>query len=385
MQKKISRWPYAQMYFYFFSVVGAMMPFWSLYLHHLEFSSRQIGVLFAVPMLVRIVMPNVWGHLADRSSRVRYLRFGLCGAFLSFTGLLVVDGFYSVLAFMFLHSIFWNGMLSLIEAEVLGSLDKQTHLYGRIRAWGSIGFIVSVLVLGYLFDQVSIRNLPFVVSILLISALLASFFLPKRHSISALQSISTKQFLTITAEKTTVVFFLVMILVHASHGAYYVFFSIYLEELDYSRSEIGALWMLGVLAEIFLFFIVHRLRDKFSLYQLLVCSLVLTGLRWVGIAVATESVVLLICMQCLHAFSFGMIHIVAVEYCRLRYASEMSSRAQGFLNAMGYGVGGTIGALCSGYIWPLGGDVLFLSSAVLIGIACVLATLFLNRCQVLSD
>jgi PPP family 3-phenylpropionic acid transporter len=374
------------MYFFYFSVLGAMMPFWSLYLDYLAFDSVQIGLLFAAPMLVRIIMPNIWGHLADtKNSRVWFLRFGLSCAFLTFSALLLAKSFFAVLAFLVLHSIFWNGMLALTEAEVIERLRKQANAYGRIRVWGSIGFIVFVLVLGWVFDQISIRHLPFILFALLACTMCSSFALPIGERTEKRDLVSAKTFITEALDKRSLVFFIVMVIVHASHGAYYVFFSIYLEQLAYTRTEIGIFWTLGVIAEIVLFFLAHKIIPHFSLYFLLMLSLVLTALRWCGIALLSEFAVLLIFIQCLHAFSFGMIHLVSVDYCRQRFRPETLSRAQALINATGYGIGGALGTFLSGYIWPMGGDILFLSAAAFTTFAIVLALMYLRNCAVLGS
>jgi len=383
--KNKDKWPYAQLYFFHFSVMGAMLPYLSLYLHYLEFDSVEIGIIISTPMLVRIVIPNVWGHLADVSlSRVTLLRIGLSLSCFTFIALLFVDHFFTVLGCLVFNSLFWNGMLPLTEAEVIERLRHQSSAYGRVRAWGSIGFIVAVLSLGFAFDHISIRHFPPIVLTLLGLTALSSLVIQNGERVERQARVSMKAFFTEFLDAKTFVFFLVIVLVHVSHGGYYAFFSIYLEELGYSRTETGVLWVLGVLIEIGLFFVSHRIIPRFSLFFLLVLSLVFTGLRWVLTGLFSEFVLLLIVAQSLHAFSFGVVHLVSVEYCRKSFSAVTLSRAQALISATSFGMGGAAGTFLSGYVWPLGGQMLFLGSASVTLVAIALCFIFLRKCPTLG-
>jgi PPP family 3-phenylpropionic acid transporter len=62
-------WRLSGFYFFYFAFVGAMSPFWGLYLQSLAFDAFQIGVLMSLLQVMRIFAPNIWGHIADRTGR----------------------------------------------------------------------------------------------------------------------------------------------------------------------------------------------------------------------------------------------------------------------------------------------------------------------------
>ncbi|HEY9034001.1 MAG TPA: MFS transporter, partial [Pseudomonadales bacterium] len=168
-------------------------------------------------------------------------------------------------------------------------------------------------------------------------------------------------------------FFFACFLLQLSHGPYYTFYTIYLDSLDYPRLLTGLLWSLGVVAEIILFWVMHRLLSAYSLRFLLLVTLVLTSVRWLMIALFAELWPVLVAAQLLHAASFGSFHAVAIEMVRRHFSEGSSGQAQAFYSAVSFGAGGAVGALLSGWLWVYGPGWLFLLAAlsVLPGIAAV--------------
>lgn len=360
-------------YFVYFSVIGAMAPYWSLYLQSLSFSALEIGLVASVPLVVRILVPNFWGHLADRSGRrIELVRFGAGGALIAFSTLVFIEQLSYVVIAIAVYSFFWNAIMAQTEVITLHALGSKPTHYGKIRLWGSVGFIVSVLVLGYLFDFVSITYLPEIIVGLIFVLALSAFFIKQSSNPSIKQPRSFSDFLAQLQRPEVVLFFVATFLLHASHGAYYVFYSIYLEQAGYSKLETGVYWTVGVVAEIILFIVIHRIFARFELWHLLILSLFLTTLRWLGVALCVDHAELMLALQVLHAFSFGLTHAVGIEFCRQIFTHGMQSRGQALYSSLGFGAGSAFGALISGMLWAQGGNVTFLAAALM----CALATVF---------
>src|SRR5512147_781978 len=150
----------AGFYFFYFAYLGAFAPFFSLYLKSLGISPVEIGVLMSLPQLSRIVAPHVWGWLADRGTgRLHVARLAGAAGTLSFLGVFAGSGFVLLFTVLLTMTFFWSAALPLVEATTLSHLGEETARYGRIRVWGSIGFIVAVVAVGYALDRVSIRAL----------------------------------------------------------------------------------------------------------------------------------------------------------------------------------------------------------------------------------
>lgn len=371
-------WRLSAIYFVYFGVIGAMAPYWSLYLKSLGFSAVQIGLLASIPLFVRLFVPNLWGHLADiRCNRVQLLRMGAVGSLLAFLLLIFVRDFYLIALAIALYSFFWNAIMGQVETITLYCLKERVTQYGRVRLWGSLGFIATVLGLGLYFDYFHIEHLPEIIVGLLVLLLTAVYLLRSKVEQKQKSSASYADFVAILRTKQVAIFFAATFLLHASHGAYYVFYSIYLESAGYSKIETGAYWMIGVLAEIILFVVMHRLLARMSLWFLFAVSLLLTVLRWLGIAFFVEHAALMAMLQLLHAFSFGVCHAVAIEYCRRKFGKGMLSRGQAFYSSISFGAGSAFGALISGFTWDHGAELTFLLAAamVLIGFALVFSSM----------
>lgn len=354
-------WRLSSVYFFYFAVVGAISPFWGLYLENLEFSPADIGLLSAIPMVTKIAAPNIWGFLADYSGRRLFVaQLGAVGACVFFVGVFFTRDLFWLAVYLTIFSFFWNAILAQFEVITLGHLRGQTEQYSRIRVWGSIGFMVAVVGLGVLFDYVSITHLPSVIFVCLVGIYLSSLALPAEPQRSS--EYSQKDFFSVLRAPVIWWFFAVVTLLHVSHGVYYTFYSIYLSSLDYSRSFIGVMWAIGVVAEIVLFIKMPLLMRLFSFQQLLLFTLAITGLRWLLIGWLANKLVVLLLAQLIHAFSFGAAHALAIEFVRQHFGKVAQGQGQALYSAICFGGGNALGAYFSGMLWQSSPQQAFLLS-----------------------
>lgn len=54
------------------------------------------------------------------------------------------------------NEFFWSASLPIMEAITLSHLGERTDKYGRIRSWGSVGFVLAVVGIGYFLQSVEI-------------------------------------------------------------------------------------------------------------------------------------------------------------------------------------------------------------------------------------
>ena len=155
----------------------------------------------------------------------------------------------------------------------------------------------------------------------------------------------------ILKQPTTLAFFAICFLILLSHGPYYTFYSIYLEEHGYSRTLIGQLWALGVIAEVVIFLFMHRFLPHFGLRFVLILSLILSTLRWLLIGFFPDILPILLFAQLLHAASFGTFHAAAIAWVHQHFVGKNQARGQALYSSVGFGAGGVLGSLLSGYLW----------------------------------
>jgi PPP family 3-phenylpropionic acid transporter len=273
---------------------------------------------------------------------------------------------------MLVFSFFWNAILPQFEVTTLQHLGKHSHLYSRIRVWGSIGFIVVVVLLGSLFEHISINVMPIAMVIALAGIWLISLKVPEsspRHL-----SIDHQPLATLLKQPAVIAFLVVCFLMLLSHGPYYTFYSIYLENHQYSRSLIGQLWALGVVAEVIVFIFMDKWLPIYGIRMILMISLLLSTIRWLMIGVFPEYLPLLIIAQLLHAASFGSFHVVAIAWVHKHFIGQNQGRGQALYSMVGFGAGGVIGSLSSGYLWDSPGPTMTFSIAATVSLLAYFIT-----------
>jgi PPP family 3-phenylpropionic acid transporter len=369
--QSIPYWRLSFFYFFYFTVLGSLLPYWPLYLKDLGFDAKAIGYLSGIIMATKIVAPNIWGWLADRSGQhIRIIRTGAFLGLCIFGGVLVSDRFWWLALIVAGYSFFWNAILSQFDVVTLGHLGKQYQRYSQIRLWGSLGFIAAVLVLGAVFDLIVISWLPWIVLGCLLALWLSSLVV-KDADPEHQQQADHRSFVKTLKQPTVIAFIVTCFLLQVSHGPYYTFFSVYLEQLQYDRTAIGLLWSLGVLAEVLLFVVMHKLLSRFSLREIMLASLLLAVLRWLLIAFVAEQLWVLLFAQCLHAATFGSFHAFAVEFIRRTFRHGSKGQGMALYSAASFGAGGAVGAVCSGLVWEFSPQIAFSAAAV----SCLIALL----------
>lgn len=344
-------WRLASFYLFYFALLGATAPYMALYFSHLGFSAARIGELVAIPMLMRCIAPNVWGWLGDYTGRrLAIVRFGaLCG--LACFSLILVDKSYAWLAMvMALHAFFWHAVLPQFEVITLTHLQGQTSRYSQIRLWGSIGFILSVVMLGRMLEWFSLDLYPQLLLVILIGIVASSWWVPNAQPVVPSARVVGDGFLKQLIRPGVLAFYVSVALIQLSHGPYYTFLTLHLEHLGFTRGLIGVLWALGVVAEVLMFMAMSRVLQRFSVRQVLVASFAIAALRWLLLGNLADHLAILIVAQLMHAATFGSFHAAAVHYVQRSFGPRQQGQGQALYAALS-GTGGAMGALYSGYSW----------------------------------
>jgi PPP family 3-phenylpropionic acid transporter len=364
-------WRLSCFYFFYFALLGAWLPFWPLYLQDICFDAEAIGYLTGLMMATKIIAPNIWGWLADVSDqRMRIIRIGSFIAFILFLGIFIDQRFWWVAVVIAGYSFFWNAVLAQFEVVTLSHLDDHYQRYSQVRLWGSVGFIIAVACLGLYFDYYPVAILPWFIALLLLGIWLSSLLVTEKRVNPSVPK-QQRSLFQVICKPSVLGFLLTCFLLQVSHGPYYTFFSVYLEDHGYSRTVTGLLWSLGVLAEVAVFIVMHRLLHRFCLRQILLVSLLLTIVRWLLIAYCVDSWIILFFAQLLHAASFGTYHAYAVEMVRRLFAGGYEGQGMALYSGLSFGAGGAVGAILSGWLWEANAQLTFLLAALV----CVLAVL----------
>ncbi len=359
-------------YFWYFAFIGAFLPYFALYLQSIGMSAGRIAVLMSLGQFMRLVAPLLWSWLADSGGRrVRIVVASTAAALASFSVVFLTEDFVGLLLGMAVLHFFWSASLPLVEALTLGHLAANPERYGRVRLWGSIGFIVTVMGVGLLLDLAPIRSQLWVSWALLLGTLLSALTLTevKGHA----EQVSGPIIEVLRQRK--VLFLLgAGLFMTAAHGALYVFYSIHLVAQGYGKTLVGALWTLGVVAEIVVFLLMPRISLRVSMRSILLACFLLAALRFLLIGWAPGFIGLLVVAQLLHGASFGAHHAATMAALNRWFAAGQQARAQALYGSTAYGAGGLGGALLAGALWESSGAGITFSAAsalALIGLVLV--------------
>ena len=366
-------WRLSGFYFFYFASLGALAPYWGLYLKSLGFTAAAIGSMMAIIMATKIVSPNIWGWVADHTGkRMAIVRLGGLLSAMAFAGVFVSQDYWWLVGVMMVFSFFWNATLPQFEATTFSHLGEQTHRYSSVRLWGSVGFIVAVWLIGQQLDGSKISYLPMILMGLFITIWASSLIVPEE---AAGHLHVTGEPLRVVLKRPEVVGLLaICFLMQLGHGPYYTFYSIYMQDHGYSLSFIGFLWALGVFAEVLIFMRMHKLVPKFGLKRLLVVSLLVASSRWVIVALFPMSMPLMVMAQIFHAASFGLYHAVAIQLIHQYFVGKNQGKGQALYSSVSFGAGGAMGSLYAGYTWEsFGTTTTFMIAAIVSLIAAYIA------------
>ena len=354
----------SRFYFIYYFFVGAFVPYWGLYLKAEQFSPADIGILMSLFQISRIFAPNFWGWLADHTGkRAQWIKLtaflGLCG----FTAVFWAHGFYWLFFVMAALSLFTSSTLPLAESLTLAHLATTNGHYSRIRMWGSLGFIVAAVVLGFLIDFAGIKSLLWFLLMVQMTLFILSYTLPDPKVVA--HEHDHYSIWQVIKQPNVIALLIGCALMVTAHGVLYNFYSIYLSDHAYSKGMIGLLWAVGVICEIGIFILMPKIMARYTLKTILLVSLVLAVLRFGMIGLAVDSVLVLILAQTLHAATFGSFHAASIEVITQFFNGRHQAKGQAIYNSVAYGIGGTIGGISGGYaLQYLGGQQTFMLAAI---------------------
>lgn len=366
--------PLAAFYFFYFAVIGGFMPYWGLYLQSLGYDAAAIGELSAIVMATRILAPNFWGYIADRTGkRLQLVRFGALMITVGWLGVFVARDYWPLAGVLLAYGFFQNAILAQFEAVTMAHLGEQRARYSQVRLWGSVGFIVTGTGLGVLFDHIAVSALPAALLVCALLTWLVSLAIP--DIATPRRDEAERGFLEILARPAIWTFFVAHFLLQLAHAPLYTFYSIHLESHGYSRSEIGWLWGLGVFAEVVMFWVMHRVLPAAGEQRLMVWGLLLAALRWVMIGHGVDYPVVIWSAQLLHAFTFAAFHAAAMTRIYRHFGDGHQGQGQAIYSML-WGTGVAIGSWAVGAVWSVETAAQILDGAALL---CVLGWLLIRR------
>ncbi|MDL3983846.1 MFS transporter [Shewanella xiamenensis] len=335
-------------YFFFFSILGTMIPYLGVFFENRGFNPQEIGFLLAILMATRIVAPNVWAKVADRTGmRAELVKMGAGAAMLAYLSFFYHGGFVYMALSLALYTFFWNAILAQLEVITLETLGENASRYGQIRSFGSIGYICLVVGAGFAIGQWGTEVLPYIGLVLFTGMLVCALPLPANRAVRP----QGQERQPLKWTKPILWFMVSAMLLQMSAGPFYGFFVLYLKQAGYTEAAAGIFVALGAMAEIVMFMFAPRLLGRYGVNTLLVVSIAMTAVRWLLVAFGVESMLLLGLSQVLHAFTFGLTHAASIQFVHRNFDASHRSQGQALYASLSFGVGGALGTWICGYIW----------------------------------
>ena len=370
--------PFAALSASYFAHIGFFNPYLPLWLKDLGLSLVAISVLTSVQAATRLFAPYVWGWLSDHTGeRVRLMRIGAAVALASACLLwLELSPLWLgvVLFVMFTHT---SAMMPMSEAAMAhlvsqgGAFDAKR--YGRVRLWGSIGFLVTVFVAGAWFEAFGMHQFPSMTILSLLAVLASVWWLPDLKE--AAHTEQERPAVWPVLRQAPVRWFFVSAFCHVlSHIGIYVFFSLYLDALGYSKTLIGVMWAVSVLVEIAWFYWQSRWLHRLPLSGWLLLAATAMVLRMVLTAAWADLLWVLVLAQALHALTFAAHHTASVAMVSHHFPGRLRGRGQALYTVIAYGFPGVLGGLLGGVISERWGLATVFWASVLTSALAVAAT-----------
>jgi len=366
----------------YFAHIGFFNPYLPLWLKDQGLPILTISLLAAVQSLTRVFAPYAWGALSDHTGeRVRLLRISAAIALAVSFGLWVPGGPWwiaLVLLLLFTHT---SSMMGLTEAAMAHLVAGDWGRYGRIRLWGSAGFLVTVFVAGEWFDRFGMAHFPAWAAVTLALVLLAAWRLPDVREPRAEHAQDRVPVLPVLRQPVVRWFLLSLCLHVTSHFSIYGFFSLYLDSLGYGKGMIGALWALSIATEVAWFFVQGRFIGRLTMsHWLLLCSAIAV-LRMAMTGVAGQWLAAVMFAQLLHGLSFAAHHTTCIALITRHFPDRLRGRGQAIFTVVGYGIGGVAGVLAGGALASRFGFVAMYVAATVLAAAGTLCAWRMLRAE----
>jgi MFS transporter, PPP family, 3-phenylpropionic acid transporter len=343
-------------YFFYFALIGVHVIFVPKILSMVGYEPSAIGFVLASAPLVRFAIPFLFlrGFRLGQKTFFTALAFMALGAAGFYPAL---EHFWPLMAVNILFGIGLALVLPYIEVIALERIGKER--YGKIRLFGSFGFIAIALVL------VKFLSAPQVgIAFLIAMAFITLFFgvlIGWRERHTPLSECDAKDEKCHFSIRSHIPLWIGFFLMQVSFGPFYNFFTIYTTDHGVSLDTAVWLWSFGVIAEIIMFYFQGKLLQR-NLYALLWITAAITSFRWFLVALFPSSLFVLFASQSLHAFSFALFHTASISVLFSLYKARRLS--QQFFFGISYGLGGFAGAIGAGFVYQYTPTYLFVAGAV---------------------
>ena len=337
------------MYISFYMAFGAFLPFINLYYERMGLSGVQIGILTAISFLVISIAAPLWGGYADAHNRHRSVfRIALLLSPVAVALLSQANSFLVYIPFVVAYAVFSSPIVPLQDSAALEVAEAHERTFGALRAWGSLGWSISTVLVGVLMQLWGIEWLFYIYIVFMLVTFLFSLFQPARKHV--LQSTLRHGLRILLYQREILIFLFSIFLLAVTVGAVSSFLSIYLDGIGAVEGYIGLAFAIAAISEVPVMLYSGRIMRRIGSSGLLKVSFFTFALRWILLSFIDVPVWALL-VQVLHGISYAAFIVGGVTYINERTPEGLSTTAQAIFNVVIFGLGAIVGALLGGYLF----------------------------------
>lgn len=312
---------------------GAHLPFFGLWLAERGLSSTEVALALGAPLFARVFAAPLLTAFADRlgDPAIAIRLFSILVA-VFYLILPWLSGFWPIFLASLLAGLVWGSIVPLTDSLTVAAGRRGEADYGQVRLWGSVGFIVTAILVGWLIDYAGLWVVPPIV-VLSTFVMVAVLGRPTKEKAPSTPRSLTAGLRVLWTDKVLLLLILALAFGHASHGMFYTIGGIHWRSLGYSEGIIGMLWAVGVIVEIAFLSVSTRIIARFGVMAVLAAGLGCGVLRW-GVMAFDPPLGFMFVWQVLHAFSFAAVLAAGINIVAGRFPPDMSSSGQGTYYAL---------------------------------------------------
>ncbi len=343
--------PLALFYLFYFALVGVYIIFMPKVLLSFGYDNVGVGIIYAAAPFMRFLIPFVFRRYVTLDHKV-FLVSLLSTFFASLIFISTVENFWLYLVSNLLFGASMGIVLPYVETIALQKLSKSR--YGKVRLYGSIGFMVMALWLGKAlnFPYEALYYLASMAFLTLLSGIMVVYHDGDTRLATTEDNASFK-----LLEYPW--FWVSVFLMQVGFGGYYSFFTIYETSHGVSLEIVSWMWSFGVVCETIMLYFQGPLLQR-NLLAILKLAILTTALRWLLLYLYPDSSTMIFASQSLHAISFALYHTASISYVFTIYSQK--KLAQQFFLGIAFGLGGSVGAGLAGQIY---GESMFLIESII--------------------
>ncbi|WP_166334295.1 nucleoside permease [Sphingobacterium chungjuense] len=321
-------------------------------------SDSDVGLAFLSQSIGAIIAPFIIGMIADKyfaAQRILGLLHLIGAGLLYYASTLT--SFDDFLPIVMAYMVCFMPTLALANSVSFRQLTDTERQFPGIRVFGTIGWIIAGLVIGWLsWEKTNSLQLTFILAAAA-SGILAIFslFLPdtpptKKNEKTTIGEILGLEAFALLKNKSFLLFFLSSIAICVPLTFYYNFTNIYLNEIGMQSA--AAIQSLGQVSETLFLLVMPFLFVRLGVKKMLGIGMLAWVLRYAFFAFgdAGQGYWMLVMGIVLHGICYDFFFVTGQIYTDKLAGPKIKSAAQGFISLATYGVGMLIGSLLSGKI-----------------------------------